>query len=120
MSLCSLVYITQTDCHNMYSLPSWYSNESLSRIITSYEKRIFGFPTFTPLNSTEMEKGFKGSGSFSKTDPRPWISLFDKLVNKQDINIHVFGGSSTDGNGCKGRSKALYYDRKKRCSWHYR
>ena len=101
-------------------LPSWQSNESINVMTSQHERDSFRFHTFTPLSSDEMDVGFRGSGSFDKTDPRPWMNLFEKLNNGVPVNIHVFGGSMTDGNGCTGHKKAHYYDPTKTCSWQYR
>lgn len=103
-----------------HTLPSWQSNESLTNMILTHERTTFGFPTFTPLNSSEMDMGFKGSRSFSKTDPRPWINLFEKLDNHEQIKVHVFGGSMTEGHGCRGRRHKNYYEPSKTCAWQYR
>jgi hypothetical protein len=106
--------------HQQKMLPSWESNESLANMVSSYEMRTFGFPTITPLNSTQMDVGFKGSKSFENTDPVAWARLFEKLNTNLQVNVHVFGGSTTGGNGCKGRKKAHYIDAKKKCAWQFR
>jgi len=105
------------------------------------EKQTFGFPTFTPLSPQSMrQRGFRGSDSFVNTDPRGWLKLFRKLtggdntdnteqgsgssaeteIERVKVYVHVFGGSMTAGNGCKGRKKGVYYDLKQKCAWQFR
>ena len=101
-------------------LPSWQSEESLVNMVPPSERTTFGYPTITPLNSSQMDAGFKGSASFQRTDPTAWVKLFEKLDNNEQVNVHVFGGSMTAGNGCRGRKYAVALDMKKICAWQFR
>ena len=100
--------------------PTWQSNESLANMMTPSEREHFGYPTITPLNSSQMDSGFKGSSSFQKTDPATWMNLFKKLNNNQQVNVHVFGGSMTVGHRCRGRKRKVELDPEKICAWQFR
>ena len=112
--------IAQSSGQYQSTLPSWHTNESLTKMISSHELETFGYPSITPLNSSQMDAGFRGSASFDKTYPVVWKLLFEKINAKQEVIVHVYGGSMTDGKGCRGRGKANYDDLFRRCSWQRR
>ena len=101
-------------------LLSWQDEKSLRLMISEAEKKSFHFPTLKPLSSNRMDAGFRGSGSFAETDPRPWLSLFQKLTRGDTVHVHVFGGSMTAGVSCNGFGKFGYFDHRGKCVWHHR
>jgi hypothetical protein len=101
-------------------LLSWKDEKSLRLMISEAEKKSFHFPTLKPLSSNRMDAGFRGSGSFAETDPRPWLSLFQKLARGDTVHVHVFGGSMTEGYGCRGFAKHEYFDSTRICAWPHR
>jgi hypothetical protein len=101
-------------------LLSWQDEKSLRLMISEAEKKSFHFPTLKPLSSNRMDAGFRGSGSFAETDPRPWLSLFQKLARGDTVHVHVFGGSMTEGYGCRGFAKHEYFDSTRICAWPHR